>query len=211
MAGARVSLGVRVKSGVARAVAMNLSVSSPQVALCSTLDLCDAAVPGSRQPYHALMQIRGPRAADLEARLRAVVRDATHRSVQRLLDDAKSKGLQVVASSLVVGSTIDPARIANEHIRAHALEGQLFRIMLVECFRSHRLPCGVFVEKEIFGQANTALGKSTEELKRVLTALGRGGPRPWRADEKLATLGALLASRASPSKAAVTNDAPAAK
>ena len=206
MAGARVSLGVRVKSGVARAVAMNLSSLSPQVALCSTLDLCDASVPASRQPYHALMQVRGARAADLEARLRAVVRDATHRSVQRLLDDAQNKGLQVFATSLVVGSTIDPARIANEHIRAHALEGQLFRTMLVECFLGHGLPCGVFVEKEIFGQANTALGKSTEELKRLLTALGRGGPRPWSADEKLATLGAWLASRTSPSQAAVTNE-----
>jgi hypothetical protein len=110
---------------------------------------------------------------------------------------------------LVVGSTIDPVRIANEHIRAHALEGQLFRTTLVECLHSHGLTCRVFVEKEIFGQANTALGKSTEELKRLLTALGRGGPRPWRGDEKLASLGAWLSFQANLSAAAMPEDATA--
>lgn len=41
-------------------------------------------------------------------------------------------GFKPRTAGLVVGSLIEPERIANQHMRAHALEGRLFRTVLAE-------------------------------------------------------------------------------
>jgi hypothetical protein len=93
----------------------------------------------------------------------------------------------------VVGSDIDPARISNPHIRAHALEGRLFRTVLEDALRSHGLTCLVIVERTIYKQAAKILQRSEQDLKRLVAQLGRNLNGPWRADEKTACLAAWLA------------------
>jgi hypothetical protein len=86
----------------------------------------------------------------------------------------------------------EPASISNPHIRAHALEGQLFRTALEDASRPLGLPSSVFVERKIYAEAAKTLNRSEEDLKRLLAGLGREKRGPWRSDEKLAALGAWL-------------------
>jgi len=92
----------------------------------------------------------------------------------------------------MVGSQIDPESIANSHIRAHALEGRLFRTALAEALRAHRMPCRIIVEREAFSKAILVLSRTEAELKRVLSGLRLSGKKPWRADDKLAALAAWM-------------------
>ena len=186
------SLGLRVRTGTACAITVIESGASPRLGSRRILDLCDPAIPAGRQPYHAVMQADGCDAQRIETELRAMVQKATQRAVSQAMDDARKDGLNIAGVGLVVGSQIDPGRIANEHIRAHAREGQLFRTALVDSIKTHGVTATVFVEREIYGQATDALRKSTEEIKRFLIALGRGTQGPWRAEEKLATLAAWM-------------------
>jgi hypothetical protein len=87
-----------------------------------------------------------------------------------------------------VGSTVDPATISNQHIRAHALEGQLFRMVLQEVLSAQGLSCSVVVERRAFAEAAVALALADSELKRRLANLGRETSGPWRAEQKLAAL-----------------------
>jgi hypothetical protein len=191
-------LGFRVKSGRAIAVLLGAAGSgdprratSVQVLDRREIDLCDPVIPQSRQPYHAKMGTLQTDEAIIK-RLRGVVVQAAEQSVSLLLSDCRALGPPVRAAGLVVGSLTDPASISNPHIRAHALEGQLFRTALEEALRTMGLPCAVFVERKIYAEAAKTLNRSEEDLKRLLAGLGREKRGPWRSDEKLAALGAWL-------------------
>ena len=193
------TLGFRVKSGWAAAVLLAGPVESPQLLNRRVVQLCDPAIPESKQPYHAKMGTLQTDEAKIE-RLRKVISKAAQDSLSQLMKDFRSLGdfgslsvPQIRRASLVVGSDIDPARIANPHIRAHALEGRLFRTVLQDALSSLGLHCSIIVEREIYEQAAAALKRSEKDLKRSLTQLGQSLNGPWRADDKLACLAAWLA------------------
>jgi len=166
---------------------------APRVVDRRAIALSDAHVPTSRQPYHAVMDARPGQAAKLERSLRALVERVTRRSLGALLKQYRREGRRVRRVALVVGSLIDPARIGNDHIRAHALEGQLFRTALERATRTARLPCTTLVERSLYDTAATRLKRSPDALRRAVTDLGGSLEGPWRADEKAATLAAWLA------------------
>jgi len=186
------ALGVRVKSGWATAVLVAGPARAPRVVDRRTIELSDPAVPASRQPYHAVMGARAGEAKQVERRLCRIVEQVTWQSVARLLADYRAGGHAVRRVALVVGSQIDPAKIANDHIRAHALEGRLFRTALDRAVRSRRLPCSTVVERAVYAAAAATLKRPAARLKRAVTDLGRAVAGPWRADEKTATLAAWM-------------------
>jgi hypothetical protein len=129
----------------------------------------------------------------LERRLRSTVERVTRRSLTRLLAQYRGQGRTVRGVALVVGSVVDPASIGNDHIRAHALEGQLFRTALERAAKRMRLPCATHVERRLYETAAVRLERTPAQLKRAVAELGRAVQGPWRADEKTATLAAWLA------------------
>ena len=90
---------------------------------------------------------------------------------------------------------IDPAQVANPHIRAHASEGQLFREVLRDALESRGVACDVVVEKQLAARAAAGLGRRDGEIRRVVARLGREVGGPWRADEKAASTAAWMLLR----------------
>jgi hypothetical protein len=172
----------------------------PTVADRREVSLSDPALPPTRQPYHAVLEASGPAAARLERRLVSVVRRAARTSVRTLLRAYRAAGHRPRRAALVVGSVIAPATIANDHIRAHALEGRLFRIVLEEALRSEGLACITVVERQAYALAARVLRRPERTLRREVTDLGRPLAGPWRAEEKTATLGAWMALGAPPTR-----------
>ena len=66
-------LGCRVKSGWATAVLVEGPPRAPRVLDRRVIDLSDARIPTSRQPYHAVRDARPSEAAKLERHLRRLV------------------------------------------------------------------------------------------------------------------------------------------
>ncbi|HEV2721003.1 MAG TPA: hypothetical protein VG323_13355, partial [Thermoanaerobaculia bacterium] len=89
----------------------------------------------------------------------------------------------VIAVGVVGAPPKDLARIGNEHIRAHAAEGVLFRRVLEVAAERHGIPCRGISDKE--------LGAPSAKIK----AMGKKAGPPWRADERAAATAALLALR----------------
>jgi len=165
---------------------------SPRVVDRQVLELSDASVPTSRQPYHAVMGARQGDRTALERRLRGIVERVARRSLTQLLARYRVQGRTVRGLALVVGSVIDPASIGNDHIRAHALEGQLFRSALVRAAGKARLDCTTHVERGLYEAAAARLKRTPAQLRRVVAELGRTVEGPWRADEKTAALAAWM-------------------
>jgi hypothetical protein len=125
-----------------------------------------------------------------------VVRCIAQQSLRNLLVGYRQKGYAIRRAAVVIGSQVDPARIANLHIRAHALEGRLFRSAVQETLRSHEIRPDILLERDAYARVAVRLQLSTDGVKREIQNLGRAMPadaRPWRAEQKLAALGALFA------------------
>src|SRR5205823_7426991 len=137
---------------------------------------------------HAVRDAPPGQAAKLERRLRGLVERVSKRSLGLLLKEYRRQGRPVRRVALVGGSLVDPARIGNDHIRAHALEGQLFRTALERAARAARLPCATLLERALYETAATRLRRSPGALRRAVTDLGGDRDGPWRVDEKAATL-----------------------
>ena len=183
------ALGVRVKSGWASAVLIAAGDSSPVFLHRGRLLLADPRVPKSSQPYHRGFGRLQKDDAVLE-KLTAIVNHVSARSLSGFVDECLAQGHQPAVIALVVGSTIDPERIGNEHIRAHASEARLFREALERAASTMHLPHVTSRERDLRATVAT---RSGAERARTVAALGRHAGRPWGADEKLAALAAWTA------------------
>jgi hypothetical protein len=187
------ALGFRVKSGWAMAVLLAGPSNRPQLLKCGPILLSDPAIPESKQPFHAALELPEKEARIVTKKLQKVVRDAAKESVQQQLEQARQLSLEVRGAGLVVGSMVDPATLHNEHIRAHGLEGQLFRTALEDALRAQDIWCSAMSEKNAYVSAAPVVRKSVGEIKRAIAELGESHEGSWRAEEKLATLGAWIA------------------
>jgi hypothetical protein len=190
----RAALGFRVKSGWAVAILIGGSVQSPHVSDNRVIELSDPHDPTTRQPYHAAVGKLEANAANLKRRTQSVNRMAK-KAVADLLQQSADNGYTIRRAGLVVGSQIDPDAIANPHIRAHALEGRLFRTTLEAALQSRGIRCAIFTERDAYAKAAKSLGQSTARIKHILTDLGDAASGPWRAEQKLAALAAWISLR----------------
>ena len=191
MTAGRATLGFRVKSGWAVSILIGGSARSPHLCESDAIKLSDPRNPEMRQAYHAAMGMLETNASKLKRRMQSV-RQATEKSVVDLLKRCTDRGYKVRRAALVVGSVIDPASIANPHIRAHALEGRLFRTTLETALQSREIQYAIFIERDMYAAASKLLGQSRTQIQRTVAHLGHSVNGPWRADQKLAALAAWM-------------------
>jgi LmbE family N-acetylglucosaminyl deacetylase len=185
----RVALGLRVKTGWAATVVLRQGTGTvPGLVDRRRLDLVDPKVPSSSQPYHAGLELKGKRAEVVVKRGCDAARAAAHKALSALIAEVKP-----VAIGIVVASDPDLAKIGNDHVRAHAAEGLLFREALEESAERCGVESLTLIEPELWGQAEVALGVPESELKQTVTALGKAVGSPWTALEKNATIAGWLA------------------
>ena len=185
------ALGFTVKSGWASAVVLAGTAARPELVAAARVELSDPADADARQPYHdgfATMRKEGP----VLTRLWASVNTFGRREVRNWIRIHQKAGYTLRGSGIVVGSLIDPRTIGNEHIRIHAMEGRLFRSVIDGACEGEHLPRLIVRQRDLFHQARTTLGMPEPRIKSRLAALGQGSDGPWRAEYKMAALGAWL-------------------
>jgi hypothetical protein len=177
------------------AVLIGGSAREPALIEKVRLELADAAVPDSAQPFHAALDLSEREAAKVIARLANIVRRSTDFSVSELIERHRIAGLTLKSAGLVVGSVVDPATIRNDHIRAHAEEGKLFRVAIQEAASARGLKTSITTEKDLYRTATEALGIAEPELKKRINELGRSATGSWKAEEKAAAIAAWMLLR----------------
>ena len=188
------ALGFRIKSGWATTVLL-AAPTAPRVLDRRVCLLADPDSPETHQPYHAGLDTHEARTAKAVNRLVKAVERFAHRSVAGLIAEYRAAGYRIRGAGIVVGSLIDPASIANDHIRAHAEEGRLFRVVVEQAVRNCRLRVRVVREKELYAAAARALRVPAGRLRRRVARLGEDVEGPWRAEEKGAALAAWMVLR----------------
>lgn len=188
--GERAAAGFTVKSGWASAVLIAGTPSSPRLIDSRRVEISDPGIPDAKQPYHAGFGTARDAGDELK-RLVSSVKSYGRESVSALIREYQ-KSATVAAAGVVVGSLIDPTTIGNDHIRIHAMEGQLFREVLIDGAKRGGLTCSVWRERDLYAAAAKQLKIAETALKKRLTALGETADDGWRAEQKAAALAAWM-------------------
>ena len=185
----RCTLGFRVKSGWAAAVLIANSAKAPTVIDSRVIELADPEVAHSRQPYHAGLGTAQTDRAKVTRLVRGIER-FSRRTIKRLLEEYRATH-RLRSAAVVASSLTDPASIANQHMRAHASEGRLFRTVLVDGLEQCDIKVRVVLERDVYELLGKALRRSPSGAKRKVAALGESVAR-WRAEQKVAAAAAWL-------------------
>ena len=185
------TIGFRVKSGWAAVVLIAGSRKNPRLVDSRAIELSDPDVPHARQPYHAGFGT-AQRDASKVTRLVTGIERFSRRAIATLVAEYSTHH-RVKAAGVVVASLTDPATITNQHMRAHASEGRLFRSVLVDGLECCSVEVRVVLEREVYELLGKALRRSPSQVKTQVAALGESAGR-WRAEQKVAAAAAWLVS-----------------
>lgn len=201
---ARTALGLRAQRGGSVIVAVALEGGEPRVVVSAFLA---TAAEGDRlalEPYHVAYELaRGERAPAPPAAAEAVAEGRRRQDamaatgLEALLRRLDGEGLAPSAVALLINRAgwmsdlLAHALSAPEH--PAVIEGLAVREALRLASRRHGLPVMEMDEKTLPDTAASVLGLSPEALEARLKALGASAGRPWRKEQKLASLAAWMA------------------
>ena len=183
------TLGFRVKTGWAAAVLIANSAKAPTVIDSRVIELADPDVVLSRQPYHAGLGTAQTDTAKVTRLVRGIERFSRH-AIAGLVAEYRERH-QLRSAAVVASSLTDPASIANQHMRAHASEGRLFRTVLIDGLEKCDIKVRVVLEREVYELLGKALRVRPSAAKHRVSALGESVAR-WRAEQKVAAAAAWL-------------------
>jgi len=190
MAKDRIAIGFTIKSGWAAAVVMGGPAKSPMVLDSRRVEISDPEIPDAKQPYHAGFGTARDAGDDLK-RLVSSVKSFGGKSVKAALRDCAKHG-RIAGAGVVAGSLIDPETIGNDHIRIHAMEGRLFRTVVIDAAEKSGLKCAVVRERDLYAAAAKQLNRSEASIRKTLADLGRNVFGGWRSEQKAAALSAWV-------------------
>ncbi len=184
------AIGFTVKSGWAAAVLLAGPASAPRVIDSRRVAISDPDVADSTQPYHAGFGTARDAGDELK-RLVSSVKTHGRKSITALLREYRKQGT-LRSAGVVVGSLIDPQTIGNDHIRIHAMEGRLFRTVVIDAAQKRGILCAVCRERDLYATAARTLKKPEGAIRKALTEIGRDVDGGWRAEHKAAALSAWM-------------------
>jgi hypothetical protein len=190
-------VGLRAKTGRAIAVALAGLRGAPLAIERTELVLWSPKTPATFQPYHAVLDLPWDQADRAARETEAIIAELATTALGQLIDEIKALGFKVQRVAVVGAPDRRLESIGNRHIRAHAAEGVLYRRVLETAAEANSLRSLRLVEKDLFARACAELGISDADFAAHLASIGGALGRPWRTDEKLATVAAWLGLDAS--------------
>ena len=188
---ANVGIGFRDHTGWAVAVAVS---DKPQIHDRRRVQLCDPELP--RQAYHAAAGLELDAARDLVTQVENAAATAAAREVAAILSDLASRGHQVRAVGVSVGTSRVPTdlrAILGSHPLLHAAEGELYSEALADAAQAAGLPVVRFTNKGLLAETAATMGCAPADLTDTIARLGHDLGPPWAKDQKEAALAGLLA------------------
>lgn len=189
------ALGFRVHSGWAVAIVIAGPIEAPAILDRRRIEIADAEIAGSKQPFHAAQELELKEAEKLIARCTNASVRLAKRAVAAAIEDALAKGVRVSTSGVLTGSGRPlPAlkTILSSHPLLHTAEGELFRNAVMVACTDCGLPIFTVKENEVLVRSSSELRISEQAIQQHLGRMGKAVGSPWRQDEKLATRTAWL-------------------
>jgi hypothetical protein len=191
----RAAIGIRVHSGWGALVAVSCDegaiklLERRRVAITGTTDA------GAKQPYHAARNLHLSEAEAFIATAFSAAHTAALTGLREIIDVLQSQKYKVAGCAILMaaGRTLPPLeRILVAHPLLHTAEGEFFREAFAKACESNDIAVTKLKERDLENVMEEKLGRDAARLKRKVQLLGRSVGSPWTADQKNATLAALL-------------------
>ena len=174
------AIGFRAKTGRAIAVVLAGDDDKPQFVWRGEVSLIDPNMPLNEGPYHPFMEMPW---SDAQIAVQPVVKAIEKYAsvvLRRIIDDMQSRRLRIRGAGVVGSPPRNIEKIGNQHIRAHAAEGILFRRVLELAAKKNKIACTGYSDRDL-------------RVPAMMKEIGRAAGPPWRTDERLAATAAWLA------------------
>ncbi|PYT25063.1 MAG: hypothetical protein DMG57_26405 [Acidobacteria bacterium] len=182
-----VALGFRSHSGWTVAVAVAGSPRNPVVIERCRLEIADAAIRSSKQPYHAAEPLSFEKAEALIERCLASSTRLANAEVSAMVAHLKQQNHKVVAAGILASSGRPLPELAatlQSHALIHTAEGEFFRDVLTHASERCSLPVTRIKEREIWDRGAAAFKLNAADLQGRINGIGKSIGPPWTQDEK---------------------------
>lgn len=188
-------LGFAPHSGWTAVVVIGGTAAKPLVLARERLEVADASLPGSKQPYHAIEKLPLDVAGERLAVYQAASARLAAAGIRTLVQTARAGGVEPLAAGILdsagrAGATL--ATILASHALIHTADGNHFREALESGCTAEGLPATRLRRRDLAMHAERGLKRSGAALRATVTKLGREAGVPWGADQKEAALLAWL-------------------
>jgi hypothetical protein len=191
----RAAIGLRAHSGWAALVALAGPASSPEVIARRRIEIADAGIRGSKQPFHAAEPLEFPDAKAYIERCSRSTEQLAREALQAAMDGLRDRRTEPVGCGIILGSgraLPGLEAILKSHALIHTAEGEFFRQALLEACEHRGIPVLGVKEKELFTRGAAQLRTPVRELKRRVQEMGKSVGPPWTEDQKYAALAAWM-------------------
>jgi hypothetical protein len=198
----RAALGVRCHSGWAAFVVLGSSVAAPQILERGRMELCNASIKGSKQPFHEAEPMKFAAAERYISTCKAATGSLAKTALRTLV--ARHGMLRACCVLTASGRPLPGlSEILASHALIHAAEGEFYREAIVGAAECAGIPVFKMRERDVEAAADRLPG-SEDDRRARLADFGKQVGSPWRQDEKLAAIGAWLALAGKPSQPKVS-------
>jgi hypothetical protein len=198
-------VGLRAKTARAIAIVISGSAQCPHAVTRAEITLATAATPTLFGPYHEVMDLSWDEAVVAVQHSQRAIEEIAILRLKELIRDLRRQNVDVAGIAVVGAPERKLQAIGSPHIRAHAAEGVLFRHVWEAAADAIGMPCDAFPEKDFEALAALRLHLPLEAVRERLGEIGRALGRPWRSDEKAASMAAWLALAGHGSRKFVVN------
>ena len=195
----KAALGFRTHSGWASAVLAARRGDTIEILDRRHVALCDSAMVGAKQPFHAAEPMPFAQAESHIALCRAASRKLAGSAIRAALAICESRKVRLSGVSVVTASgraLPELAAILASHALIHAAEGELYRDVVLAAAKALYIQTARLKATDALSHLALLTNGSEGAITKTLGEIGKTVGRPWTSDEKLATLAAwsLLAS-----------------
>jgi len=196
----RVAFGLKAHSGWAALVVIGDADGELCVVDRRRVGLVEDANRGwAGAPYHAAEEMSPGPARELVERAGVEARLCAIRKMRLAVDRAAEAGHEIVACAVLTPAPMPDwsiEQIRAVHFRMHKAEGVMFPDALGHAAETCGLRLLAVAEKDLAAQVERALAMSASDAMKKVTLLGKSVGPPWGADQKKATLAAMIALQA---------------
>jgi len=192
----KAAIGFRAHSGWAALVAVSGSFDSPEIIARRRIEIADAAIGGSKQPYHAAEQMELLHAKKYIAQCTSATRRLARDAIRAAMEGLRDRRFETAACGIVLGSgrTLPKLEgILASHALIHTAEGEFFRNALVAAAEHCGLTVAGVKERELLDRAAAHLRRPVDEIACRIAEIGKAIGPPWTQDQKYAALAGWMA------------------
>jgi hypothetical protein len=191
----RSAIGIRVHSGWGALVAVSAKGAELEVIERRRVEIVDPRTPGVAQPYHFAERQELNKAREHVARCAAASKGMACDAMRQVASQLDGQGYKIAGMAILLSSGRPlPVfeKILASHALIHAAEGEFFRQAFRDAAEALKIPVTGIRERELEADLKSIFGEAALGLQKKVAGLGRVLGPPWTADQKLATLAAVI-------------------